>query len=881
MQQFRYNDIQVLQQHLMLKQQQEMQRQQHPLQPCDTTRQNSSNHPSIATKQVLGDVAQLHVVNRTTLNDASRLLTDWDSHGASPSVQGLENHLSPSIEQSQDEHLTGFFPHRVGASIYGNPFPSTRDNVGRSDQLRGISLEAANLADKIVNPQQPLSVLQSSALGAPLVREQVALSSEQVCIHESSYTAIQGYIGENIYEPQLESDCVGSLPGALQAESVMQMSKSVQEFIWKRDQGGWPGDMQQKPALPVPLDPLEKKFLYNSEDNACDASFGKYSSTVSGGSGNIFEPMDTCSSLYSGSWSALMQSAVAETSSGETKLTEEWSGSTYQNPDSSTENQPPVMDGGKLNTGWVATSFQSLSSLTSSPYPGFHNSGKDPSMPIFQLSSIQSLSNQNDELHQAVSPETIEKLVTNAIEWLNRYSVQKSSFHGNQQIHPLSHLNAWSASNNECTENAKTPLATPLYDEARQSFGQEKGENKGVLYQFPNVSNALRNANSTYTVDDWRSSGGLDQSDSDASIPILTRQDSKMDNFTCNQNSSIERFQQVVTQHMQAHNQPKIMSRVDVPLHDWENVNIEKNSYEITSARILNYPFKVSNEIYPEDVMDKVTGLEHRHINASEIDMNLAKDSACYGGNSKISEGIASIIDPQSNKSSPFDGSAGSHAVNITVQSVAEKEWAQATNRVIEKLEGELEKIKYDWPKLQARRRLLLSTHLMQQLLRSPPASMLSVDASLTYDSLTYSVAQVMIGNACSPTDIHKSDPCRATDSSNRIHENVEAFERSDDNYFTKAVENFISRAKKLEEDLLRLEQAATFLDINVTNQELERYSVINRFANFHIGGHVNSSKMLPSQGAALSVPRVPPQRYITIHSLPEMLPEGVKCLSL
>lgn len=37
-----------------------------------------------------------------------------------------------------------------------------------------------------------------------------------------------------------------------------------------------------------------------------------------------------------------------------------------------------------------------------------------------------------------------------------------------------------------------------------------------------------------------------------------------------------------------------------------------------------------------------------------------------------------------------------------------------------------------------------------------------------------------------------------------RIHEKVEAFERSDDNYFTKAVEDFTSRAKKLEDDLLR-----------------------------------------------------------------------------
>lgn len=43
-----------------------------------------------------------------------------------------------------------------------------------------------------------------------------------------------------------------------------------------------------------------------------------------------------------------------------------------------------------------------------------------------------------------------------------------------------------------------------------------------------------------------------------------------------------------------------------------------------------------------------------------------SQESASSGGNLKISEGFVPRIDPQSNKSSPFDGYAGSHDVNIT-----------------------------------------------------------------------------------------------------------------------------------------------------------------------------------------------------------------------
>ncbi|OWM64532.1 uncharacterized protein LOC116207521 [Punica granatum] len=877
MQQSRYNDIRLLQQHLMLKQLQELQRQQQIPQLCDVRQQNSMNYPFAATKQATGDVSPLPLMNGTFPTDTSQLLTNWDHRGASPFVQGLPNHLSPSVEQGQALHLTGLLPQRVSASIYGG----TRDKESHPSHLRGISPETANLANKINDHQQPISLLQSSALSSSFSGDQLAVSSEQVCVSEGSYMSKTDYLGQNMFGELPQTHSSGLLPGTFQPDNAMQTSTPVQEFSWKQDQAGWPGNVLQKPPEMVPLDPLEKKILYNSDDNAWDASFAKYSDFVPGGSGNSFEPMDTFPSLHSGSWSALMQSAVAETSSGDTGLTEEWSGLTYQNPENSTDNQASVIDSGKLHTGWVDNSLQSPFSLTSSPIPVINNSGMSPSIPVFQPSSVQSLNNQHDGLHQDVSHGADQKPVTNAIEWLDRYSMQKPPLQGNQQFQPPSHLNSWSTQNYDYPEGDKKPQSVTSYHDAAQSFSQG-GQNNEVIYKTPNASGALANANSVCTVDGWRLAGGQDQLQSAASIFSSNKEDSKPNNFMGIQKLSTERSQQEASQHLHAYSQPNASSQVGIPMHDMGNTSTERNSDQNISASVLHHPLKAVNEAYTED-KDKFSGVEHGHLNASDIATNLAKESANSGGNLKESEGVGCGIELQPNKSISFDGSTVARGVNITaLRSVAEKEWAEATNRLIEKLDGEVEKIKERWPQQRAKRRLLLSTQLMQQLLRASPASTLSVDVASTYDSLTYFVAQVTIGDACSLTNYHNSDSCMPSTATDRIQGKVEVSERCADNYFPKTIEDFMTRAKKLEDVLTRLEKTAPFSDINVESQELERYSVINRFAKFHIRGQPNSSKTLPpGSGAAPAVPKASPQRYVVAHPLPEKLPEGVKCLSL
>lgn len=61
-------------------------------------------------------------------------------------------------------------------------------------------------------------------------------------------------------------------------------------------------------------------------------------------------------------------------------------------------------------------------------------------------------------------------------------------------------------------------------------------------------------------------------------------------------------------------------------------------------------------------------------------------------------------------------------------------------------------------PVLRSKRRLILTTQLMQQLLHPPHAKVLSSDASSHYDSVTYFVARSALGDACSTISCSKSD---------------------------------------------------------------------------------------------------------------------------
>ncbi|KAE9601922.1 hypothetical protein Lal_00041006 [Lupinus albus] len=190
--------------------------------------------------------------------------------------------------------------------------------------------------------------------------------------------------------------------------------------------------------------------------------------------------------------------------------------------------------------------------------------------------------------------------------------------------------------------------------------------------------------------------------------------------------------------------------------------------------------------------------------------------------------------------------------------SVAEFEWAQVANRLIEKIEDDAELVE-DLPTMKSKRRLVLTTQLMQQLLNPPPPAVLSADVKLHHESVIYSVARLVLGDACSSVSC-LPDKLK---SSQKI-----------DQYILK-VEDFIGRAKKLENDISRLDNRASVLDLRVECQDLERFSVINRFAKFHGRGQNDGAETSSSSQKPC------PRKYVTAVPMPKNLPDRVQCLSL
>ncbi|KAL9255726.1 hypothetical protein AKJ16_DCAP05136 [Drosera capensis] len=210
--------------------------------------------------------------------------------------------------------------------------------------------------------------------------------------------------------------------------------------------------------------------------------------------------------------------------------------------------------------------------------------------------------------------------------------------------------------------------------------------------------------------------------------------------------------------------------------------------------------------------------------------------------------------------------------------SSAPMEWARAVNRLIEKPEDELDMSGDMMLVNRSRRRLIHTTQLMQQLLRPPPAGIMSLDASSNYETVAYFVARLALGGACSMACCVASNS--HMDNGSSLSGKPMTSERIRDQYLSKLAEDFTNRAKKLE-DMLRLDKQALTLDLRLECQDLERLSVINRFAKFHGRGQADGIETSsPSNTAAITQKPVP-QRYVSAFPMPKNLPDGIQCLSL
>jgi len=398
------NDMQLLQQQAMLNQMQELQRQQQ-LHQLEARQQSSMNPASSISKQtVAGQSASL--INGIPINETSNLVwqqpelmsnANWLQHGASTVMQGSSNGLVLSPEQMR---LMGLVPNQGEQSLYGLPISGSRPNLYSHVQADkpaasqvSIQHQHQHQYSRIQGDKPALPHISASDHSFPV--HQYASISDQTNTNDGHSVSRQDIQGKSMFGSLAQGINSGLNMDNLQQVNSEQRDVPIEDFNGRQELGGSSDTSQDKVVVQVPpsqnvatLDPTEEKILFGSDDSLWDGiGFNMLDGTDSLGG---------VPSLQSGSWSALMQSAVAETSGSEMGIQEEWSGLSFRNNERSGSERPSTMNNNKQQSVWADNNLQSAPNINSRPFlrpddlssrpsttvnysghPGFHQSGAD------------------------------------------------------------------------------------------------------------------------------------------------------------------------------------------------------------------------------------------------------------------------------------------------------------------------------------------------------------------------------------------------------------------------------------------------------------------------------------------------------------------------
>ncbi|XP_073128804.1 uncharacterized protein [Henckelia pumila] len=314
------------QQQLMIRKMQDIQRQQQ-FQPLEIRQQNHINQVPAFTKQASGShstpidgnpVSDLQQYPWTTEVGAN-----WMNRG-SPSMQGTQAGLVFPPNLGQTQHLVDLMPQPVDQSLYGIPVSGSR------------GLNVNQYSHKVTDRSPMLQMSTSSNT----LQGNHKLFADQVGVNDEDSIVRQKFQNENMIENAPSQSLYTGPRNMSSLQQVNSIQRTAPQDLLGRQEltirPETPSEKSRRPAVTssndVGLDPAEEKILFGSDDSIW-AAFGN-AANVSGESANLFdngESLNGFPSIQSGSWSALMQSAVAETSSNDIVPQEEWSGLIFHN----------------------------------------------------------------------------------------------------------------------------------------------------------------------------------------------------------------------------------------------------------------------------------------------------------------------------------------------------------------------------------------------------------------------------------------------------------------------------------------------------------------------------------------------------------------------
>ncbi|KAJ0243568.1 hypothetical protein HA466_0196060 [Hirschfeldia incana] len=843
MKQSGYDEMQLLQQQVMLKQLHALQMQQ----------QNFSNpYSSTAQKQANSSRQFPTLLNEMPLNDSSQGYLNWgqQQQHSTPSQQGMLDRTMFSM---------GLGSQQPDISLYGSPVANARGNMSQAMYQEHGSLVATPPCGQ---SQKPL--MQLSDFNNPFLQSQYASSPQQLPLQQGTFMSNLGVQGRGMSE----AGSVNLLSQQFVSSPKDPSGRQEEQVSWSSFQQKDTSTTKLSQGL-VPLDPLEEKILFSMEDSG---SISEIASGVFGDTVNFSSPFP--SSMQSGSWSALMQTAVAEASSSDTVLPEEFSGLTYQNMEISADinDISNFIDSDKQQSGFVNTNTLLGSSSLNSSFPGFQ-------VPSNQL---------RPGLFQDDSPPVSTQRSSNVTgHWVDCNPQPKIST-GNMYMQSSGMFDQLQSQTGIHRSSPAPSHLAGMSSLVPRQLGQA-----GMFPKF-----MQQNDPSTVSVSQMQTTNPFVASFSgNATLPGVNL-DPGLGGHTTRSpqrgtNQQFNVWMDLPTrQHLLEQESIKVPGNIlESDVTTWQKAQ-QMSSTGYNMQQSIGLPqeqgaaaknisdFTASNKDFNKLPMDSGMSSELKSFTfpgpmmqpaheSQEIPDQSPQHSKPLGTTNKHAE----IIAPKKRKLVRTKKLAWHEEVSNTSQrdhtiSESEQEWARVANFLSEKAEYDTRTFEFAPPMHRSKRRLVISSQLMQQLFDPPPSPLLLSKASSSYDVLCFFIARTTLGDACSLTHKRENVSPSSSYETDKIPKKSENFESKD----VQVAKSLTEQANKLKESFERLKKTQSMAEIKFDIEDLERFSVINRFARFHSKG--------PASGPP-ALPKPMPQRYVAVGPMPRIVPEGVQCISL